>query len=260
MMNRLYHAGTYRRRVGASLARVWENVLDWEHLPALHASSFAAVELIDAGIGGWRIRLTPRLGEARAAQVLRLDVDKAANRYSVTTEAGPGASSEIRVVLTPHGTSDTGVVVEYNVPVADPQRRAAIGAGFVAAYETLWDEDEAMMRAREAALAPSTPAPMPARVELGALTGLASPLVFAFGPGQFRLVDLDGLLVAHSITCPHWLGPLENALVEDGRIRCPWHGYCFDVVTGRSADGHRLRLAAAPKLSIENGIVVARRP
>ncbi|WP_188763939.1 hypothetical protein [Sandarakinorhabdus glacialis] len=93
-MTNAFLAGTYWRRVGASLERIWENVLDWEHLPVLHAGSFAAVELIDAGAGGWRIRLTPQPGDARAAQVLRLDVDKAQHGYRVTTEAGPRLSSE----------------------------------------------------------------------------------------------------------------------------------------------------------------------
>lgn len=241
------------------MERVWENVLDWEHLPALHAGSFASVALIDADPVGWRIRLTPQPGEARTAQVLRLDIDKARNCYSVTTESGPGTSSEIRVTLAPLGPHDTGVVVDYHVPVADPQRRAAIGAGFVATYEILWDEDEVMMRARGAALASAEPIPLPEFVAIGAVSGLTLPRVFAFGPGRFRLIDLDGRLVAHSIRCPHWLGPLEHAVVESGRVRCPWHGYCFDVATGRSADGRRLRLATAPVIAVENGVVVARR-
>ena len=255
----LYLAGTYRRRVGVSLARIWENVLDWEHLPALHSGSFAAVDLIDADAAGWRIRLMARSDHEGAAQVLRLNIDTAQHRYSVTTESGPGTSSEIRVVLAPHGPYDTGIVVEYHVPVADPQRRAVIGDGFVAAYEILWDEDEVMMRAREAALAPAEQNLLPDSIELGRAAALTLPLVFAFGPGRFRLVDFDGRLVTHSIICPHWLGPLDHAAIENGSVRCPWHGYCFDVATGRSADGRGLRLARAPTITVENGIVVARR-
>ena len=75
-MVNLYLAETYRRRVGASLSRIWENVLDWEHLPALHSGSFNAVELVDADSGGWRIRLTPQPGGTADAQVLRLDTDR----------------------------------------------------------------------------------------------------------------------------------------------------------------------------------------
>ncbi len=38
--------GFYRRTIRASLSRVWENVLDWEHLPWLHRSSFSDIKLL----------------------------------------------------------------------------------------------------------------------------------------------------------------------------------------------------------------------
>lgn len=259
MMKNLELAGTYRRRVGASLERIWENVLDWEHLPALHATSFTAVELIDLLSDGWRIRLVAQPGDPAAAQVLRLEIDRACHRYAVTTEIGYGALSEVRVQLEPQGPHDTGVVVDYYVPGYDPARRARIGAGFVEAYERLWDEDEAMMRAREAALSASDHAPAPPSLALGPVAAVAPDMVFAFGRDRFRLVELDGILVAPGVTCPHWLGLLDAVPVDDGCVRCPWHGYRFDVATGRSADGRGMRLAPAPTIVIEAGIVVARR-
>src|ERR1700730_19154851 len=51
-------AGTYTREVRAGIERIWENVLDWEHLPALHEVYFSRVALIDIGSWGWRIELT----------------------------------------------------------------------------------------------------------------------------------------------------------------------------------------------------------
>jgi nitrite reductase/ring-hydroxylating ferredoxin subunit len=34
--------------------------------------------------------------------------------------------------------------------------------------------------------------------------------------------------------CPHFGGPLDDAPVDDrGIVTCPWHGYRFDVRTGR---------------------------
>lgn len=244
-------AGTYTRDVGASLARIWENVLDWEHLPALHASSFAACDLVEARADGWRIRLQVHGGPD---QLLRLDCDFERGRYRVTTEAGPGADSEIRVALTPTGVHATHVVVDYYVPVADPERLAMIGKGFVAAYERLWGEDEAMMRHREAALALRPRAGAPERLDLGEAGAGA---IFDFGPGRFRLVEVDGVFIAHSTACPHWLGPLGDAAIVDGCVTCPWHGYRFDVATGRSADGRSLRLAPAPRIAVEDGRVIA---
>lgn len=249
----LHLAGTYVREVQASLARIRENVLDWEHLPALHGSSFAACELLDEDADGWRIRLTSSGGGE--PQILKLWMAPDTSAYRVITEAGPGATSEIRVGVTVRAPHHSHVRVEYHVPIDDADVLAMIGRAFVAIYEQLWDEDEAMMRAREAALAPRPRAPE--RVDLGPEAGLVLPHDFDLGSGRFRLIRLDGALVAHSRICPHWLGPLEGVPDGDGCLTCPWHGYRFDAVTGRSADGRGLRLAPAPGISLIAGRVIA---
>ena len=67
-----------------------------------------------------------------------------------------------------------------------------------------------------------------------------------------RLLELkDGALVAHGTICPHWLGPLEDAVPQNGRLRCPWHDYLFDVRTGTSADGRGYRLAPTRRVMVE---------
>ena len=71
-------AGTYHRRVHASLRRIWENVYDWEHLAHLHADSFAACELLDRGSWGWRARLVVANSDE---QVIELIVDPDRDRY-----------------------------------------------------------------------------------------------------------------------------------------------------------------------------------
>lgn len=252
-MSGLHLAGTYRRRVGASIARIRENVLDWEHLPALHASSFTACALVDEDADGWRIRLVNR--GSTASQVLKLYIAPDTSAYRVVTEAGAGASSEIRVRVTPQAPHVTDVEVEYHVPETDPDRLAMIGVGFVAIYERLWDEDEAMMVAREAALARRDKAPV--TVDLGPETALELPLDFDCGSGRFRLVRHEGALLAHSRICPHWLGSLDTEIDGDGCLTCPWHGYRFDAASGRSADGRGLRLAPAPRITTENGRIIA---
>ena len=252
-MSGLALAGVYVRDVAASVARIRENVLDWEHLPALHASSFAACELVDADDDGWRVRLTAAGGGQ--AQTLKLYIAPDTSRYRVVTEAGPGASSEIRVSVRETAPHACHVHVEYHVPVSDPKVLAMIGTGFVAIYERLWDEDEAMMQAREAALAPRPRAPD--RVDLGPAADLALPRDFDLGSGRFRLIHHDGALLVHSRVCPHWLGPLDAPPDGEGCLTCSWHGYRFDATTGRSADGRGLRLASAPRIMVENGIVVA---
>ena len=252
----LHLAGTYRRSVAASVARIRENVLDWEHLPALHASSFAACELVDTDSDGWRVRLVNAGSDA--PQILKLFMASDTSGYRVITEAGIGSGSEIRVTVKPRAAHQTDVIVDYHVPDANPDRLAMIGAAFVTIYERLWDEDEAMMVAREAALAPRPRAST--RVDLGPEAALQLPLAFDLGSGRYRLVRHHGALVAHSLTCPHWLGPLDGAIDSEGAVTCAWHGYRFDVGSGRSADGRGLRLAPPPRISIENSQVIAHIP
>ncbi len=33
--------------------------------------------------------------------------------------------------------------------------------------------------------------------------------------------------------CPHLGGPLLEAVIKDGVLRCPWHAYDFDLASGR---------------------------
>ena len=256
----LTRAGVYRREVKASLARIWENVFDWEHLPSLHANDFAACTLIDRGRWGWRIRLVNQPGDEAKAQILGLHVDRPRNSYCVTTLEGPGAGSEIRVQLTPRALRETGVEVEFHVHETRPNRLALIGDRYVEVYRRLWDEDEAMMIERERAhgrlkrRSMSSNAPR----KLGAVASVRAklPLVVSFGGERFRLVDLDGAIIAHAATCPHWLGPLdESPLTGNCIVRCPWHGYAFDVRTGESADGRGLKLATPPRVVIADGVV-----
>ena len=51
----MVQVATYDRLILAPLVRAWENVLDWEHLPYLHDTSFNYVELDTGGQWGWRI-------------------------------------------------------------------------------------------------------------------------------------------------------------------------------------------------------------
>ena len=252
-------AGRYERRVLASVARIWENVFDWEHLAHLHEGSFAGCDLLERGAWGWRVRLTLGNGDA---QTIELRADRAAGRYVSTTLEGTGTGTEIRVALAPAGAHVTDVAVEFHVPEDDPDRLRRIGRGYAAAYARLWDEDEAMMREREQMLAAPHPEPgAPASVDLGneAAVRAALPLGFEVAGRPFRLVAIGDGLVAHSTVCPHWLGPLGDVPVEDGAVRCPWHGYRFDVASGRCVNRPALVLENPPALAIVAGRVVASR-
>lgn len=65
--------------------------------------------------------------------------------------------------------------------------------------------------------------------------------------GQMRGVEVEGVKIvlarqrgrifALGATCSHLKGPLEEGALEEGRIRCPWHGSCFALEDGHVIDG-----------------------
>jgi nitrite reductase/ring-hydroxylating ferredoxin subunit len=246
----LVHVATYRRRVAASTERVWENVLDWEHLPHLHAASFRSIALDAKSASGWRARV----GLHPASEIdLELAIEPNAPRYVSRTLAGPGAGSEIWTSVAGVAADATDIEVEFWLPAVAPDRVGAVGAFYTELYRRLWDEDEAMMVRRARELADAATATPFERTPLGHLDDLRAklPHCFTWSGRRWRLVELDGVLHAHATRCPHWLGPLDAAPVEAGVVTCPWHGWRFDVRSGAALDGRRGRLAAPPQIEID---------
>jgi nitrite reductase/ring-hydroxylating ferredoxin subunit len=244
-------AATYTREVRAGIDRIWENVLDWEHLPALHEVYFDHVRLVETGNWGWRVELTKTPGSAGRWMLLELRIDRANARYCARTLAGDGAGAEIWTLLEALGPQRTAVEVRFYLPERRAGRLAALGEKYRSSYACLWDQDEAMMMRREALSTRERTRrkAFGAPLALGALCELRQrlPLLVKVDGEPFRLLALeDGALVAHSTICPHWLGPLEDVVPENGKLRCPWHGYLFDDRTAMSTDGRGYRLAPAP--------------
>jgi len=50
------------------------------------------------------------------------------------------------------------------------------------------------------------------------------------------LVKQNGQLKAIGNKCSHYGAPLENGVLGQGRVRCPWHGACFSLETGDIED------------------------
>ncbi len=46
------------------------------------------------------------------------------------------------------------------------------------------------------------------------------------------LFNVEGTFYAIDDTCPHQGGPLSEGVCEGTEVMCPWHGACFDLVTG----------------------------
>lgn len=56
--------------------------------------------------------------------------------------------------------------------------------------------------------------------------------VFA-GDQAIVLVRVDGEVYAVDSVCPHAGGPLGEGELDGTRITCPWHGWSYDVTTGK---------------------------
>ncbi len=55
------------------------------------------------------------------------------------------------------------------------------------------------------------------------------------------LFNVDGAISAIDGICPHQGGPLADGPVEGTCVVCPWHGWQFDVNTGKSSINARIK-------------------
>jgi nitrite reductase/ring-hydroxylating ferredoxin subunit len=56
------------------------------------------------------------------------------------------------------------------------------------------------------------------------------------GKSKICLTRVDGKVCAFINKCPHLGLPLDKGRVEDGKVRCPFHGSSFDLATGENTD------------------------
>ena len=119
-----------------------------------------------------------------------------------------------------------------------------------AQYALLYDEDQLLMEGRQRALdnqsrwsgndAASAGAREPLQMFLGEASSIAAsgPLGVDTPTGRYCVRRHAGAWLVHSAVCPHMLGPLDDAKVDaQGVITCPWHGYRFDLFSGKSLQG-----------------------
>lgn len=61
--------------------------------------------------------------------------------------------------------------------------------------------------------------------------------VFDIGEeGKVLIVKQKGEFSALGTKCTHYGAPLVSGALGDGRVRCPWHGACFNLKTGDIED------------------------
>ena len=256
-MRAVPHIGTYRRELPVSLERMYENTIDWAHLPYLHRSSFARIECVRSDESGFQARIWPRRMPEGPPFLLELTLDRELRRWISRTVEGPGTGSEIWTQVVPLAEGRIEVIVDFFVPEIPSDRLIATRDFFTNLYTRLYDEDVAMMTTRQARLdeADRETAQRPsARQSLGASDEVRArlPLTIEAPEGQkFAITEVGDQLVAYAAVCPHRLGPLGEGALTDGIVECPWHGYRFDVRTGECVSGARCRLAPAPVNAVD---------
>jgi thiamine pyrophosphate-dependent acetolactate synthase large subunit-like protein/Rieske Fe-S protein len=80
------------------------------------------------------------------------------------------------------------------------------------------------------------------------------------GPRTIALTHCDGRFGALENHCPHQGGPLGEGSIENGLLRCPWHGYDYDPITGRPPSGFSDAPESFPVDVRDDGVYVAIRP
>ena len=70
------------------------------------------------------------------------------------------------------------------------------------------------------------------------------------------LTHFEGDYAALDNRCPHQGGPLGEGSIEDGWLRCPWHGWDFHPTTGTSPGGFDDGVPTFPVEVREDGVYV----
>ena len=262
----LPHVANYTRELPISLTRMYENALDGEHLPWLHKDSFAELNIIDSGDWGWRGRgyLQPKSFATYLEIELRLDRDK--NRWVTKTLAGLGKGTEVWTHAIPVSENAIKVVVDFYVPKLPTFLHKFYGEQLIATYAKLYDEDVWMMATRQQQLdkrSESKNTEKQTEKDLGNFSDIKQQLnkkkfiEFDMNGMSYRLIEKDKNLMTYATVCPHRLGPIERSRETD-QLFCSWHGYRFDVETGKCLTGQACRMFPAPDIVIENQRVTAR--
>jgi nitrite reductase/ring-hydroxylating ferredoxin subunit len=65
---------------------------------------------------------------------------------------------------------------------------------------------------------------------------------FHVGRYEVAVFNIDGTFYAIENSCPHQGGPLAEGWLEGPLVTCPWHGWCFDVRSGKMTLGEFARV------------------
>lgn len=82
---------------------------------------------------------------------------------------------------------------------------------------------------------------------------------FTLGDRILAVFNVDGTFYAIDGICPHAGGPLADGGLHGCIVTCPWHGWQFDVTTGRHCLTERIQQTRF-ECRVENGEVLVELP
>ncbi len=74
------------------------------------------------------------------------------------------------------------------------------------------------------------------------------------GEEEIAIANVGGEFFATQHHCLHLKGPLGDGRLEGKTLSCPWHGWQYDVQTGRNEFDHEIRLQTF-EVRVEDGDV-----
>ncbi|MFT6100438.1 MAG: nitrite reductase/ring-hydroxylating ferredoxin subunit [Arenicella sp.] len=87
------------------------------------------------------------------------------------------------------------------------------------------------------------------------------PKLVEFGKSRYVLNRWQHQWVIYAADCPHLLGPLQDAIIDQaGIITCPWHGYRFNVLTGQNCSSDKANLQRPPIVSLDGNELMLKEP
>jgi nitrite reductase/ring-hydroxylating ferredoxin subunit len=75
----------------------------------------------------------------------------------------------------------------------------------------------------------------------------------------YALFNVGGEVLVIDGICPHQGGPLADGTLEGTMVTCPWHGWQFDVRSGKTPLGPKIKQAVF-EVKIEDGDVLVAVP
>lgn len=71
---------------------------------------------------------------------------------------------------------------------------------------------------------------------------------------EIALFNINGKIYAIDNECPHAGGPLAEGDINDTVVKCPWHGWEFDLKTGACINS-KIHCVAIIPIEIKDGLI-----